>query len=127
MIDIDHFKLVNDTHGHLVGDDVIREVAQRLAHGLRSTDVVGRYGGEEFAVVLPEADGGDTVPERLRAAVADVPVPTRSGPVSVTVSIGMTWLQPGDDVTSALSRADTALYRAKQGGRNRIEIAPESD
>jgi len=120
MIDIDHFKLVNDTYGHPTGDDVIRVVAQRLQQHVRAVDVVGRYGGEEFAVVLPDTESGAQMAERLLAGVADTPVPTRSGPLSVTVSIGHARLAPGrPSLTELLARADRALYVAKRDGRNR--------
>jgi diguanylate cyclase (GGDEF)-like protein len=123
MIDIDHFKSVNDTYGHPTGDDVIREVASRLAAHARRTDLVGRYGGEEFSLVLPET-GTLTckeLAERLRSAIADEPVQTRTGPLGVTVSIGTASRQPGDaDLITLLSRADQALYEAKNAGRNRV-------
>ncbi|MEV7626334.1 diguanylate cyclase [Actinoplanes sp. NPDC089786] len=121
MIDIDHFKLVNDTHGHPTGDDVIRTVAARLAAEVRQTDLVGRYGGEEFAIILQDAELGSTLPERLRACIAEHPIETQSGPLTVTVSIGVSHLQP-DDATlkDLLARADQALYEAKRSGRNRV-------
>ncbi|GIJ68197.1 hypothetical protein Voc01_031140 [Virgisporangium ochraceum] len=123
MIDIDHFKSVNDTYGHPTGDDVIREVASRLAAHARRTDLLGRYGGEEFSLVLPET-GTLTckeLAERLRSAIADEPVQTRTGPLDVTVSIGTASRQPGDhDLITLLSRADQALYEAKNAGRNRV-------
>jgi diguanylate cyclase (GGDEF)-like protein len=125
MVDIDHFKRVNDSHGHPVGDEVIREVARRLAAELRGTDIVGRYGGEEFAVVLNQTRPDDIGPtaERLRRAVADRPVPTRAGPLQVTVSIGSARLAAADvDVPDLLARADRALYRAKRDGRDRVEL-----
>ncbi|MEU4625301.1 diguanylate cyclase [Actinoplanes sp. NPDC023801] len=123
MLDIDKFKNINDTYGHGVGDDVIREVAKRMSGCLRAGDVVGRYGGEEFAAILtgPDLDG-PALAEQLRQAVAVEPVPTRDGPVPVTISIGLTHLRPGDSaVDDLLTRADQALYRAKEGGRNRVE------
>lgn len=124
MLDIDRFKRINDGHGHQVGDDVIREVAARVAALIGGTDILGRYGGEEFAVVVPgiqDADALAAFAERVRAAVADAPVGTRSGPVEVTVSVGGALLRPDDaDLTGLLARADRALYRAKEGGRNRV-------
>ncbi|HST86560.1 MAG TPA: diguanylate cyclase [Kineosporiaceae bacterium] len=118
MIDIDHFKHVNDTHGHPTGDDVIRTVAQRLAAQIRETDLIARYGGEEFALLLSGIGPNDHLPERLRACIADTPIDTRSGPLTIHVSIGLSYLTPDDDVTTLLARADLALYRAKQDGRN---------
>jgi diguanylate cyclase (GGDEF)-like protein len=124
MMDIDHFKVVNDTYGHLTGDDVIRTVAARLAAQLRATDLVGRYGGEEFAAVLQDAELGSALPERLRASIADLPIETQSGPLAVTVSIGVSRLQPGDaSLKDLLARADEALYEAKRSGRNRVHHA----
>jgi eukaryotic-like serine/threonine-protein kinase len=130
MIDIDHFKSINDTHGHPVGDDVIRAIATRLATQLRDADLIGRYGGEEFAVLLAgPADPGATATaaERLRAAVADTPVPTAAGPLPVTVSIGfLHHPTPPDAMTlpAALEHADQALYEAKRTGRNRCAPPP---
>ncbi|GAB3268138.1 hypothetical protein GCM10027456_53660 [Kineosporia babensis] len=121
MIDIDHFKRVNDTYGHPTGDDVIKAVAARFREQIRSVDVLGRYGGEEFAVLLQEAQTDGVLPERLRACIADKPVHTRSGPLEVTVSVGMTFLLEDDEaVETLLSRADQGLYKAKQNGRNQI-------
>jgi diguanylate cyclase (GGDEF)-like protein len=124
MLDIDKFKTINDTYGHAVGDDVIREVARRVAASVRDSDVFGRYGGEEFAAILPDLDGDIDPAERMRAAVAESPVPTRGGPVPVTVSVGLARLSPvDDDLDQLLARADHALYRAKEAGRNRVEEA----
>ncbi|GAA1799439.1 diguanylate cyclase [Planosporangium flavigriseum] len=124
MLDIDKFKGINDTYGHATGDDVIREVANRVAASVRDSDVLGRYGGEEFVAVLPDLDGGVDLAERIRAAVAASPVPTRSGPVPVTVSVGLARLGPvDDDLDQLVARADHALYRAKDAGRNRVEEA----
>jgi diguanylate cyclase (GGDEF)-like protein len=122
MLDIDHFKRVNDTHGHAVGDEVIRTVAARLSERLRPSDTIGRYGGEEFAVLLSGAAGdtAERVAEALRAAVADLPVGTRAGALPVTISLGTAELGPDDDVVALLARADEALYRAKSDGRNRV-------
>jgi diguanylate cyclase (GGDEF)-like protein len=129
MLDIDHFKHVNDTHGHPTGDDVIRTVAARLAREMRATDLLCRYGGEEFALLIPDTDepGGRVLAERLRASIADEPVNTRSGPLSVTVSIGLAVTHPGrEDLTALLADADRGLYRAKQAGRNRVADQAEA-
>ena len=122
MMDIDHFKRVNDTFGHQTGDDVIRVVASRLARLMRRTDVLGRYGGEEFAAVIANVDlaAGHEFAERLRLCVANEPIQTRSGPMTLTVSIGLAQVVATDEhVSMALARADQALYQAKQDGRNR--------
>jgi eukaryotic-like serine/threonine-protein kinase len=130
MIDIDHFKRINDSYGHATGDDVIRLVAHRLAAGLRTADLLARYGGEEFAVLLSDPDGSGEgrvdLPERLRTAICDVPIETRSGAVTVSVSIGVAWRGDTDldDVTALLARADRQLYRAKASGRNRVCAEP---
>ncbi|HYN96658.1 MAG TPA: diguanylate cyclase, partial [Pilimelia sp.] len=126
MIDIDHFKRVNDTHGHLAGDDVIREVAHRLASTLRDSDVICRYGGEEFAVLLPETAQEDAcvAAARLHQVVGATPVATRVGPLPVTVSVGLAAPAGGDDVNSLIQHADEALYKAKRAGRNQIATHP---
>jgi len=118
MLDIDHFKQINDTYGHPTGDRVIQLVAARLAAELSSTDVIGRYGGEEFAVLAQDTD--PQLAERLRAGIADLPVETSGGRLAVTISVGVAGSRPGEDLVSLLARADQALYRAKQGGRDRV-------
>jgi two-component system cell cycle response regulator len=124
MIDLDHFKGVNDTRGHLTGDDVLRQVAQLLRSVMRSVDVVARYGGEEFLVVLPEtADpGAMSFAERVREQVADHDFAAGGDPLSVTVSVGVATVAPGTetDADDLLARADAALYRAKRDGRNLV-------
>ncbi|MGW4940343.1 diguanylate cyclase [Actinoplanes sp. NPDC004185] len=122
MVDIDHFKRINDAHGHQVGDDVIKGVVQRLLGGLPADGLVARYGGEEFAVLLPGIDSaGAKLAEELRAAVAGTPVDTRSGPIPVTISVGLARLRPSDPTPDTLlGRADAGLYAAKQAGRNRV-------
>jgi two-component system cell cycle response regulator len=128
MFDIDHFKQVNDRYGHLAGDDVLRELAKRALHNVRSVDLVGRLGGEEFVVVMPETNlGGATiVADRLRLAVADEPFLVGTGdklPVTISVGLAITG-QPEDTLEALLKRVDDALYAAKNGGRNRVVAAP---
>jgi diguanylate cyclase (GGDEF)-like protein len=122
MLDIDHFKRVNDTYGHAAGDEVLQVVTARIGTCVRGSDLLGRYGGEEFALVLPEIEGdARDLAERLRVAVASAPVDTVAGPVAVTLSAGVTYLEPDDeDLDALLARADHALYQAKQDGRNRV-------
>jgi diguanylate cyclase (GGDEF)-like protein len=124
MLDIDHFKRVNDTYGHPVGDQVIKTVATRLAQMTRDDDLVARYGGEEFALILTQpADGATHVAERIRAAIADTPIDTDAGPIPITISVGIA--HRGQDDTNAgtlLGRADIALYQAKEEGRNCVVV-----
>ncbi|MBW2459484.1 MAG: diguanylate cyclase [Deltaproteobacteria bacterium] len=120
ILDVDHFKQVNDTHGHPAGDDVLRVLADRLSATLRPYDHLCRYGGEEFLLVSPGAT--DRAPwERLRAAVASAPFATRVGDLEVTVSIGHTVGGGQSDPQDLIAAADRALYRAKEAGRNRVE------
>ncbi|MGM0412969.1 MAG: diguanylate cyclase [Pseudomonadota bacterium] len=126
MADIDHFKSVNDDLGHLVGDEVLQGVARTLRADLREADLAGRWGGEEFVLVLPETsmDEGHQLVERLRRAVASQALlPDRQ----VTVSFGLAQAGPGDSLRALQSRADRALYRAKRGGRNRVEVDREEE
>ncbi|MFC3744683.1 diguanylate cyclase [Paractinoplanes deccanensis] len=123
MLDIDKFKAINDTYGHAVGDEVIRAVASRVHDSIRVSDVLGRYGGEEFAVVLPDHADAPGLAERMRRAVADTPVPTAAGPIPVTISVGLAQLAAGESLDQILARADHALYRAKDAGRNRVALS----
>ena len=124
MMDVDHFKNINDTYGHAVGDRVLRRVAELARKNLRDIDVIGRYGGEEFAMVLPQADLGtafSVVAERLREAIAESAIELDdAAPLTVTVSLGVAELNAETaDLAALLNRADTGLYAAKKGGRNR--------
>ena len=124
LVDIDRFKAINDTHGHAVGDEVIAEVARRLAARLREEDHHGRFGGEEFLVLLPETEAvsAAAVAEDLRAAVAADPIVTAAGPLEVTASVGWaTW--EDDTALELIARADDALYAAKDAGRNAVRGA----
>jgi diguanylate cyclase (GGDEF)-like protein len=123
LVDLDHFKRVNDTYGHLVGDQVLIGVATTLCNQLRDYDIVGRFGGEEFVVLVPGADTVEAcrVAERLRGRVRRLAVPAEDGSVAVTVSIGVALLRShGDDLLELLAAADLALYRAKESGRDRV-------
>lgn len=132
MADIDHFKKINDTHGHLIGDAVLQEVSKRLASIVRPYDAVGRYGGEEFLIVFPGCSVPDLLAgaERLRRCIADRSVETRAAQIPVTLSLGIASIDPGQqeilNCEVFLRRADDALYAAKSLGRNRVETAPLS-
>jgi eukaryotic-like serine/threonine-protein kinase len=121
MIDIDHFKQINDRYGHLIGDEVIREITRRLLSTVRECDLVGRYGGEEFSLIVGADTDADLLAERLRRVVAATPVATEGGPLPATVSVGVAHLRPDDaGLDAVLARADAALYQAKREGRNRV-------
>ncbi|XOZ34483.1 GGDEF domain-containing protein [Halomonadaceae bacterium KBTZ08] len=125
MIDLDHFKDVNDTYGHEVGDEVLRELAQRLSDGLRTEDEVGRWGGEEFMVLLPGASKSPacTVASKLRRAVAQEPFVTSAGSIPITTSLGVAVFNGEHMASMVARRADVAMYAAKNNGRNRYECA----
>ncbi|HSL56261.1 MAG TPA: diguanylate cyclase [Acidimicrobiales bacterium] len=122
MLDLDHFKRVNDTHGHATGDRVLRAFAVACGEVLRTTDRFARLGGEEFAVLLPETDaeGAVQLAERLRGATAELRVETAGPPVQLTVSVGVACWKPDDTLDGLLRRADQRLYRAKAAGRDRV-------
>ncbi len=127
MADLDSFKLINDTHGHPMGDEVLRNVSKVMRESVRRYDSVGRYGGEEFLVVLPGCDRANAVAhaERMRAAVGRLAVGTPKGNIQPTMSFGVAVSDNLDDldVFALIQAADAALYRAKQGGRNQVELA----
>lgn len=128
MVDLDHFKAVNDTHGHAVGDAVLCAAAERLQAALRQGDTLLRWGGEEFCVVLPNTDraGAQAVAEKLRATLARSPLALSAGPpCAVTASVGFASIRVGEELAGAIGRADAALYRAKHAGRNRAEAAED--
>jgi two-component system, cell cycle response regulator len=131
LVDLDHFKRVNDMYGHLTGDAVLQEAAQRMTRVLRRSDVLGRYGGEEFLVLLPRCAAADAqaLAERLRRCIACDPVATSMGEVSLTISLGVTATGKGERirVAAVLQRADEALYQAKREGRNRIVLITGSE
>lgn len=127
MLDVDHFKPVNDTHGHAIGDEVLIEIARRLGEGVRDMDFIARYGGEEFAIVLPDAnaDIGHKVAERMRRSIGELPIRLQNGQqLPVTVSLGVaTATSPLEEAEDLIRRADEALYDAKRCGRDRVVIA----
>ena len=129
MFDLDHFKDVNDRHGHLCGDAVLSAVGKRMKEVLRGSDLKCRYGGEEFMVLLPETPlhGARRVAETLRKEIADRPVPWSGEALTVTASFGLAQALPGEvNVQAVIARADQALYRAKDDGRNCVRIAAET-
>ena len=126
MLDIDHFKRVNDTYSHALGDQVIQAVAALCRENLRDIDLMGRYGGDEFVALVPEVNLDDArkAAERLRKIIADAPIDTERGPLNITISIGVVALTPDYlDFASLLNQADAALYTAKNAGRNRVEAS----
>jgi diguanylate cyclase len=125
MIDIDHFKKINDTHGHVTGDQVIRLVSSVLLNNIKRSDLAARYGGEEFAIILPRTpvEGGRNVAEMLRRAVESRELINRGNGEKlgrVTLSAGLAQYRPGETALSFIERADAALYQAKKTGRNRV-------
>ncbi len=128
LIDIDEFKLVNDQHGHVLGDQVIRHVSESIRASVKGRDIAARYGGDEFAVLLPETglQGASTVADYLRRVIerqrVGEPFQDRTA-LAITVSIGVATLKPGEAATGILGRADKALYQAKREGRNRVVVA----
>jgi diguanylate cyclase (GGDEF)-like protein len=129
--DLDHFKDVNDRYGHLVGDEVLREIARRLLGLVRSYDFVGRYGGEEFLIVLNNCDSAEATAraEQIRNTIASQPVQTKSGPLSITMSLGVLASEDWDLYLAeeVLGETDVALYRAKAEGRNCVRLARPVD
>ena len=127
MADIDHFKKVNDTHGHPVGDEVIQAIAKKLLSTLRIEDAIGRMGGEEFLIVMPACDPAQvkSTVERIREGILSEPIQTAAGPLEITVSYGaaITMPDPNHTADDVIKKADDALYVAKKSGRNRVEIS----
>jgi diguanylate cyclase (GGDEF)-like protein len=125
LFDIDHFKRINDTYGHPMGDAVLRNIAATVSPQLRNSDILGRYGGEEFIVILPHCDeaGAAVVGEKIRAAIEHAALQASTGPLSVTVSVGGCAATDGlTGVGALVAEADQALYEAKHGGRNQVCI-----
>ena len=133
LIDIDYFKAVNDQHGHLAGDDALRAVCDSIGEVIREYDVLGRFGGEEFSLLMPQTDAATVrnIAERIRAEVGDLRIATAAGsgePIKMTVSMGVAAFRGSADIgiTDLLAAADAALYRAKSGGRNQVQIAADA-
>jgi len=122
LIDVDHFKRINDTYGHSAGDGVLKHIGALLARQFRAADVCGRLGGEEFAVLLADTDAAaaSAVAEKLRQTIASASVPWQAHMLNITVSIGVA--SHNDNLSTLLHRADTAMYQAKTGGRNRVML-----
>jgi two-component system cell cycle response regulator len=129
MADLDHFKIVNDTYGHMAGDAVLRSTARKMHSLTRTYDYVGRYGGEEFLVILPDCsnEGAGTFAERLRICISSESVDTTEGMIPVTVSLGVASSRVDRrwNAHALVKAADEALYLAKKNGRNRVEFAPD--
>ncbi|WP_353684586.1 GGDEF domain-containing protein [Thermodesulfovibrio sp. 3907-1M] len=125
MLDIDNFKSINDTYGHLAGDKVLNHIALQIKNFLRTGDVVSRYGGEEFLIILPETDEikAFMAMERVRENIAKKAVKIGNEKIFITVSIGIAEIETNDTLTEAIQRADMALLQAKRTGKNRIELA----
>lgn len=125
LADLDYFKRINDTYGHLVGDAVLRETASRMRSAIRPYDEIGRYGGEEFLLVLPKcgAEAAVALGERLQIAINEEAIMLDEGSIPITLSFGIATSDVATEMQAFLSAADTALYRAKDNGRNRFELA----
>lgn len=125
LIDVDHFKKVNDTYGHALGDQVLEAVGQTLRKQKREGDSIARWGGEEICVFLPDSDlgGANTQAKRIQQAIRTLLVPTSDGAIAVTVSIGVAMALPRESIASVIERADHALYRAKNSGRDQIQLS----
>lgn len=126
MLDIDELKYINETYGHAIGDQVLSTVADRCKTNVRYVDILGRYGGEEFVALLPEADieRAKQIADRVKRLVAETPIPTQSGSITVTVSMGVADLaEDTPNMPVLLDRAEKAVHFAKQGGGDRVETA----
>lgn len=128
MADLDFFKKVNDTYGHLVGDIVLKHTAERIRSAMRDFDIVGRFGGEEFVILMANTDLelGKAIAERIRQSIAQAPFHVKKHTIDVTISIGVALLKPGETRDAVLERADAAMYAAKMAGRNRVMVVGDS-
>ena len=124
LFDIDHFKEINDTFGHVAGDQLLQTIADRFIKNLRQMDIFGRYGGDEFVILLPETDieQARQAAERLHQAVTLEPIETSRGTIPIQISIGVASLINSDDMEKLLIQTDQALYKAKETGRNRVVV-----
>ena len=124
MIDVDHFKKINDDYGHVNGDKVLTALSKSLRSNLRKTDSVFRYGGDEFCILLPSTDlnGALRVAQVLNTQVKDIEFVYNDSPISITISLGVTELKKNDHIQDVIARADKALHEAKQAGRDRVTV-----
>ncbi|MFK8069234.1 MAG: GGDEF domain-containing protein [Gammaproteobacteria bacterium] len=129
VADIDFFKHVNDTYGHAMGDEVLKKVAGRMNNVVRGNDVIGRTGGEEFMIVLPQSDitAASAVGERIRQAIEKSPISFNDNSISITISLGAAQLKNNEKLEELIERADQALYEAKETGRNRVCLSEKTD
>jgi diguanylate cyclase (GGDEF)-like protein len=127
LLDVDHFKSINDKHGHAGGDQVLAAVSALLRKQLRTSDLSARWGGEEFVIALTNTgrENAEILAERLRQAIQRLSVPHGDVTISVSVSLGLAELRPEETLESLIDRADRAMYTAKVGGRNRLAVAEE--
>lgn len=125
MADLDFFKKVNDTYGHLIGDIVLRHTAERIQAAVRDFDVIGRFGGEEFVVILKNTDLAlaTVIAERIREEVGGTPFHAKEFNIGVTISLGVAMLRKDEPLETLLDRADAAMFQAKKDGRNRVAVA----
>jgi diguanylate cyclase (GGDEF)-like protein len=128
LVDIDHFKKINDTYGHAIGDEVLKEISLRMQRNLRDSDVLSRIGGEEFMILIPHAPPQSltVVAQRICSRIAEKPVDCKTHSLSVTISIGLAVVDRNSDAKTLLNLADQALYEAKHGGRNQVMISAKS-
>ena len=122
MLDLDHFKAINDNFGHIIGDEILKAVVEKIKDCIRQTDICFRYGGEEFVVLLNNAHIADArlIAERIRMSISEMFMQTEKGPLQVTISTGLAVLEDKDSGINLIDRADKALYQAKNSGRNKV-------